>query len=228
MLGKYLNEKEVTEININIVLPNTRLAALKKAFKNNPSMLVSDFNIKQAKASYKKSFANYYPKVDIELSANYTKNQNFIEGKIDTYKGMLYLSYNLFNGFRDHSTIQKSLKTISKEVQTRENIKRELTQKINTAWENFERLEEQMQYLIKYKDEAKLTMELYAKEFDLGRRSLLDLLTAQNDFINAKAQIIATKYTILQSKFKILDAMGTLVQTILQNDTDAYDKVSLK
>ncbi|MEA3229097.1 MAG: OmpA family protein, partial [Campylobacterota bacterium] len=52
-------------------------------------------------------------------------------------------------------------------------------------------------------------------EYSLGRRSLLDLLSAQNDFIGAKSQIIDAEYDILFAKFRVLNSLGTLVTTII-------------
>ncbi len=228
LLGRYLKEYEITEVDTQINLPKTKQKAIEIALKNNPSLMVNEFNIKQAKEAYRKSYANYYPKLDLDLSANYNKNLNGIKGKYDSYKGMVYLSYNFFNGFKDQASIEKSLKSISKETQRKENTLREIKKNIDISWDTTEKLQEQLKYLIKYKDESKLTMQLYTKEYDLGRRSLLDLLTAQNDFINSKAKIISTRYAIIEAKFKILDAMGILVKTLLGDAKEVYDKVSIK
>ena len=63
----------------------------------------------------------------------------------------------------------------------------------------------------KYEKFSNKTLELYSREYDLGRRSLLDLLSAQNDLIGANSQIINANYNILFAKYRILDAMGILV-----------------
>ena len=61
----------------------------------------------------------------------------------------------------------------------------------------------------------------------MGRRSLLDLLSAQNDFIGAKSQIINAQYSQLFAKYRILDALGTLVTTIAGETNTVYAQVGL-
>lgn len=85
----------------------------------------------------------------------------------------------------------------------------------------------QLEHLNAYKDFSLKTLTLYSKEYDLGRRSLLDLLSAQNDFIGSKAQIINTEYSRLYAKYRILDALGTLVSTVVGDTTVVYNKVGL-
>ncbi|MDQ1338273.1 MAG: outer membrane protein adhesin transport system [Campylobacterota bacterium] len=90
-----------------------------------------------------------------------------------------------------------------------------------------EKLGNQLEHLNEYKKFSLQTLTLYSKEYDLGRRSLLDLLSAQNDFIAAKAQIISTEYSMLFARYRILDAMGTLVSTILGETDILYSNVGL-
>ncbi|MGE3613554.1 MAG: TolC family protein, partial [Sulfurimonas sp.] len=96
------------------------------------------------------------------------------------------------------------------------------------SWTSHEKLGEQLKYLNEYKKFSLQTLTLYSKEYDLGRRSLLDLLSAQNDFIGAKAQIITSEYSLLFSKYRILDAMGTLVTTVVEESDTLYSKVGLR
>ena len=76
----------------------------------------------------------------------------------------------------------------------------------------------QLDELIKYRDYSEDTLNLYKEEYVIGRRTLLDLLSAQNDFINAKSQIVHATYDCLFAKYRILDSMGLLVAGIMGNE----------
>ena len=140
---------------------------------------------------------------------------------------MAYLSYNLFNGFNDKAEIEKSYAQVAQQFETKRNTKREIVQSLNLSWAAREKLQEQLLHLQEYKKFSNKTLVLYSKEYDLGRRSLLDLLSAQNDFIRSKAQIITTEYSILYAEYKILNAMGILVKTIMNDDKLVYSNVDL-
>jgi len=228
VLGRELIPADMVRPTIKTTLPKTRAEAEAFALKNNPSLLVSEFNIKLAQATIKTKEAAYYPQVDIEISQNMNKNLSAIEGNDDRFRAMAYLSFNLFRGFNDSTSIQQSRTRVSQQIESKNTIKRQVLQGLNLSWAANKKLEEQLVYLVEYKDFSHKTLTLYSKEYALGRRSLLDLLSAQNDFIKSKAQIISTKYSLLYAKYRILDAMGLLVQTVMQDTKVAYSDVDLK
>ena len=227
LLGRHLKPNELEEVKLKIELPKSKEETIQTAFANNPSLLVADYNIKQAEAAFKQSESPFYPRIDIEASVNYNKNLSAVAGNDDSYKGMVYLSYNFFSGFKDEATKKKNISKIHQENEIKNKLKRDVVEKINLAWTANIELEKQLKRLKEYKEFSFKTLKLYAKEYDLGRRSLLDLLTAQNDYINAKAQIISIEYALLESKFRILDAMGTLVQTVMGDTKNIYANVNL-
>ena len=227
VLGRYLDTDDMVRPVLNIALPATIEDAAQIAMQNNPSLLVAAYNIKLAQATYKGSKSPFYPKIDIEISESMNSNLNGIQGDDNTFRAMAFLRYNLFNGFSDSSTLQKNISKIHQEVESKNDLRRQVIEGLNLSWAANEKLSDQLNHLNEYKKFSLKTLTLYAKEYDLGRRSLLDLLSAQNDFIGAKQQIINTEYSMLFSKYRILDAMGTLVTTILGDADIVYENVGL-
>ena len=227
VVGRYLNVDEMKKPILNVALPASIEDAAEYAMEHNPSLLVANYNIKVAQATYKGKRSPFYPKVDIELSENMNNNLSGIQGHYDKFRAMAYLSYNLFNGFADKSALQKSISGIHQEVESKNNLRRQVIEGLNLSWVAYEKLGNQLEHLKDYKKFSLKTLTLYAKEYDLGRRSLLDLLTSQNAFIGAKQQIINTEYSMLFAKYRILDAMGALVTTVLGDTDPVYAKVGL-
>jgi len=229
ILGHSIQAKNMTKPLLNQNLfPQTREEAISFALKNNPSLLVSQYNIKVAEATHKRAQSQFYPKIDIEISQTFNHNISTIEGKNNVFRAMAYFSYNIFNGFSDSAATQKSISQIHQEVESKHTIKRDIIQSLSLSWAAREKLKEQLTHLIEYKNFANKTLVLYAKEYDLGRRSLLDLLSAQNDFIQSKAQIITARYNILSAEYKILDSMGILVKTLLGDKKKIYKNVGIE
>ena len=228
VLGRYLDPQTMSRPTLNTSFPDTHEEAAQFAIHNNPSLIISQYNIKLAQSKYKESKSSLYPHLDIEISQSMNKNLSALEGEDNPFRAMAYLSYNIFNGFSDKADIQKNISTIHQEVETKNILRRKVIEGLNLSWAANTKLTEQLIYLKEYKKFAKKTLTLYVKEYDLGRRSLLDLLSAQNDFIGAKSQIINTEYSILFAKYRILDAMGTLVPTIIGNTDLIYSNVGLK
>ncbi len=228
ILGHTPETQNMIKPATDVPFPATVEEATEIATKNNPSLLVSKYNIELARATYEEKKSPFYPSVDLELSQSYNKNLSGVEGKYENLRAMAYLRYNLFNGFADKAGMQKSVSTIHQEMEIRNRLQREVVERLNLSWTSHEKLGEQLKYLNEYKKFSLQTLTLYSKEYDLGRRSLLDLLSAQNDFIGAKAQTITSEYSLLFSKYRILDAMGTLVTTVVQESDTLYSKVGLR
>jgi len=227
LLGHTLEIEKMQKPSVAIKLPATKEKIIEYALKNNPSILVSEFNKRAAQLTSRERKSNYYPKIDIEVSQSMNKNLSGIEGNNDAFRAMAYLSYNLFNGFNDKYAIKKSLNQIEQEVQNQNNVRRQILETINIAWASNEKLQEQRIHLNNYNAFSKKTLSLFQKEYSLGQRSLLDLLAAQNDLIKSKEQLIATNYSILYAKYRLLDAMSLLVSTIINTD-EVYSNVGLK
>jgi len=227
VLGRYIDADSMSKPTLNIALPASLEEATQYAMQNNPSLLVSKYNIKLAQATHNERKSPFYPHLDIELSQSMNKNLNGIEGENNGFKAMAYVSYNLFNGFADSSALQKSVSQVYQEVESKNSLRRQVIEGLNLSWAANKKLSEQLIHLQAYKKFSFKTLTLYSKEYDLGRRSLLDLLSAQNDFIGAKAQIINTQYSMLFAKYRILDAMGTLIPTIMQDSAIIYSNVGL-
>jgi len=227
VVGRILDPSKMSKPELRVKLPNTKEEALAFALRNNPSLLVSEYNIRLAQATQKESKSKFYPKIDIEISEAMNKNLSAVEGKDDKFRAMAYLSFNIFNGFSDQAAYQKSISKIHQEVQNKSVLRRKIIENLNQAWAANIKLEEQLKHLIDYRDFSEATLKLYVKEYDLGRRSLLDLLSSQNDFIRSKAQIISTQYSLLYAKYRILDAMGILVTSVMGDENIVYSKVGL-
>ncbi len=228
VLGRFLDPQKMYKPKCNTKLPDSLQNASQFAIENNPSLLVSEFNIKLAQATFKEKKAPYYPSLDLKVSQSLNKNLSASEGTEDNFRAMAYLNYNLFNGFSDEAALQQSRSKIHQEVESKNNLRRQVLEGLELSWAAHEKLSLQMKHLRDYKEFSLKTLTLYSKEYDLGRRSLLDLLSAQNDFIGSRSQIINTEYNILFSKYRILDAMGILVESLTQSTDLIYSNVGLK
>ena len=228
VLGRFLDPQNMSKPTLNVALPANIEEATIFAIKNNPSLLISKYNLKQAQASHKEKKSPFYPSLDLEISQDFNKNLSGIKGDYNRFKAMAYVRYNIFNGYSDSSALQKSVSKVHQEIESQNTLRREVIEGLSLSWAANEKISVQIEYLKEYKKFALKTLTLYAKEYDLGRRSLLDLLSAQNDFIGAKSQLINTEYSMLFAKYRILDAMGILVPTVIGNDDIIYTNVGLR
>jgi len=217
--------------SLDAPLPKTMLQAANIAIQNNPSILTSSHNINAAQFLRKERQHNNYPQIDFQLSQALNDDSDeygdLYGGKTNETRASIILSWNLYNGGADQAKVQQQVSTINKEYQIRNDLQRQVIEGTELSWSAYTMLERQITQLNKYRDYSQSTLVYYEEEYDFGRRTLLDLLATQSDFISAKSEIITAQYNRLLAQYRIHDAMGTMVVAILGEDDSYLRKVGL-
>jgi len=225
--GKIPPLSKMEEVSFSHNIPPNQEQAGMFALEYNPSVLVGNYNIKGAEALYRESKSKFYPKIDIEISENYNEDYNEFSGVDDRFQAMVIVSYNLFNGGADEASRRNKLSKLSQEVSVTQDLRRQVMEGLDLSWSAYELAQEQMNFLENYNKESTHTLKLYNKEYDMGERSLLDLLATQNDLKRSKDEIINSQYNLLLAKYRILDAMGLTMASVMGSITKYYNKVGL-
>lgn len=230
VLGRMPYVQDMIKPELGVAMPTSIDKAALYAINHNPSILVSSYNIESSKALWKEHKKEYYPKIDLEVSQTYN-NQSMdntgFERPDDRFTARIVMNYNLFRGGTDSAIVQQDVSKINQEVQNKRELKRQVVEGLDLSWNAYEMIGLQLTDLREYKFFSEKTLELYKEEYDLGRRSLLDLLSAQNDVINSRSQIITAEYDQLFAKYRVLDAMGLLPLAILGSTKELTSTVNL-
>ncbi len=231
VLGRMPDINSMKTPNLNeVVLPKSLEKAASYAITHNPSLLVSKYNIKSAEALMKHKKKNFYPKIDLEVEQRYNDSHidtNGFDQPDDRFRARIIFHYNFYNGGADSADLQKSVSKINQEVEIKRDLKRQVIEGMDLSWSAYTMIKKQLKDLKDYNKYSQETLKLYEQEYDLGRRTLLDLLSAQNDLISSRKHIVQAKYDYIFAKYRILDAMGTMVETILGDDSSLTKPVNL-
>lgn len=231
ILGRLPDPSDMTKPVINMKMPQSIERAALYAIEHNPSLLVSRYNVKGAESLYKQRKKDFYPKVDLEVSQVFNDHDelgNGFDQPDDRFNARIVLNYNIFRGGADKANAQKHISQIAQEVEIQRDLKRQVVEGLDLSWNAYHMLQEQLKDLKDYSAYSEKTLDLYKEEYDLGRRSLLDLLSAQNDVINSRSQIIDAEYDQLFATYRILDAMGLLVVAVNGTADEFTSKVNLQ
>lgn len=225
LFGRSVNVGTLEMPRLDFAMPESKERATQIAITNNPSLIVSNFNIKGAQEIYKQKQSKFYPIIDLEFEQIYNdyKNSNKWDSQDDRQRAYVVMNWNLFNGLADVADVQKSKSTINREVEILRDLKRQTIEGLELSWNAYEMIGKQLKDLETYYENSEETLESYQSEYEMGRRTLLDLLSAQNDLVSSKTQIVNAQMDKLYSQYRILDAMGMMVSSIVE-DKD-YNKL---
>ena len=225
LFGRNINVSELELPKLNMAMPESKERATQIAITNNPSLIVSRFNIKGAQDLYKEKKSKFYPVIDLEFEQVYNdfNKPNSYDSVDDRQRAYVVLNWNLFKGGAHVADVQKSKSTISKEVELLRDLKRQTIEGLELSWNAYEMIGKQLVDLQEYYENSEETLDSYQSEYEMGRRTLLDLLSAQNDLVSSKSQIVNAQMDKLYAQYRILDAMGMLVSSVVE-DKD-YNKL---
>ena len=224
-LGRYVDENSLIKPDFKGSLPNSIEHAIDIAIHKNPSILVANYDIQAVQESLQYSEKNDYPSLDLELEkSRYDNLTGSSVGSENDMSAMLVLKYNLYSGGADAARKQKSVSLLNYEYTHKNKIKRDIIEALNLSWSAYEMVQEQYKYQVQYRDLTAKTKVAYDEEFQLGRRTLIDLLDVQDEVNNIKIKVIHNSYDLLFAKYRILDAMGELYQSFGHEFKEDYKK----
>lgn len=73
---------------------------------------------------------------------------------------------------------------------------------------------EQLEYVKQQINLTRETLEGYRKQFSLGRRSLLDLLNTEDEYISALRKLVESESEHSIAEYRILNGMGKLIEVL--------------
>ena len=227
ILGRRISISELTKPTFISSIPKTMNEAIEYAITNNPSLVTTNYNIKAAKSLLLERQKDLYPKLDLRVEQNLDNNINGLEENRNRFRAGFVLSYNLFRGGIDSATKIKHKSMLHQDIQKREILKKDVIEGLELSWAAYTLLKNQLTYLYEYEESSLKVMTLYKDEYDIGTRTLLDLLSAQDAYIASKNQIIKAEYEHLFAKYRIVDSMGILVPTVLGNGYNSMKNIGL-
>ncbi|MBD3843791.1 MAG: TolC family protein, partial [Campylobacterales bacterium] len=101
VLGRMPETNSMQKPELDVNMPESYERAAMYAVKNNPSILVSQYNVQSAQELWKQNKNGYYPTLDLQLTQNYSdvsKNNNTFDRPDDRFQAQLVLNYNLYKG----------------------------------------------------------------------------------------------------------------------------------
>lgn len=186
-------------------LPKSREEALKLAISNHPTLKVANADISSAFSQHDTAKATYMPSLDFEAGV---KHDNFRD---DSY-AMLRLRYNLFNGGKDLARRKETSEQVNQAKEIRDSTYRQVIESMGLSWTAHQTLKRQLAFFAKHRDASILSNAAYQKQFNIGQRTLLDLLDSANEMFSTKSAYTNAMYDNLFSQFRILRSRGALTR----------------
>jgi len=193
------------------LIPGTRAEALERAYTFNPELNAAVENILASQAARKAKNAPMAPRFDLRLRKEREDFTDGIDVERDEEAIELVMTYNLYNGGSDSARQREFSKRIDVAHQLREKVCRDVRQETVIAYNDINSLNEQESYLNRNQAAIAKARVAYRNQFDIGQRSLLDLLDTENEYFEVRRTYVNTQHSLKLAQARTLAAMGQLL-----------------
>lgn len=192
-------------------LPGTLEQALETARNDNPLLAVAAADIEAARSQHEAAKQFDYPRFDLELGGNLNDDLDGIEGHSNDLSAMVRMRYNLYRGGSDGARKRVTAHNVNESMDVRDRTLRQLEESLRLAWAAYEATSRQLPLLERQVVSARATRNAYEKQFNIGQRTLLDLLNSENEVLQARQSVVQTRTDNLSARYRVLEAMGALI-----------------
>eukprot|EP00831_Metopus_contortus_P059050 TRINITY_DN51096_c0_g1_i2.p1 TRINITY_DN51096_c0_g1~~TRINITY_DN51096_c0_g1_i2.p1 ORF type:complete len:464 (+),score=111.29 TRINITY_DN51096_c0_g1_i2:453-1844(+) len=195
-------------------IPGTADQILELTLDNNPKVAVYKAEIEVAERTRNQLQSTMYPEIDAYVSSRHTDNLDGVDYYVQDNKAMLRVNWNLINGGSDYNDIRTAAARINEAQANLQDTTDDLIRQVASAWAEYESSIGQIE---KYQEALQYSLEsldMYLMQFNVGQRSLLDVLDATNEVFTNKVQLETSTSNRNFTLYKFLALEGQVMKTM--------------
>lgn len=209
-------------------MPREAASALSRAQMRTPALLAAVENVRAALADVEVRRAAYQPRLDFRLRQGRDRNLDGVIGAHESRAAELVLNINLFNGGSDAARVSQYAEQLNLARDLRDKVCRDTRQTIAIAYNDMKKLAEQLRYLDQHQLSIEKARDAYRKQFDIGQRTLLDLLDSENELFQAKRAFINAEHDLGIAHARTQAGMGSMLASLGLAHMETEEPAELK
>ncbi|RED41943.1 adhesin transport system outer membrane protein [Rhodopseudomonas thermotolerans] len=192
-------------------LPKNKQESLDIAYKFNPTLRAAGADVAAAKRGFDATTGAFMPTLALEGRASRGKESILYSNQYDEVSGKLVASWDIFNGGQSSWRREEAAQRMIEEQQKHARLQRGALESIDKAWAARIITVDRVAALVRDVEAARRTFAAYNKEYELGQRTLIDLLNSQNQYFNANVSLVSARGVAVFADYQLLAAMGQLL-----------------
>ncbi|MEM1152844.1 MAG: TolC family outer membrane protein [Pseudomonadota bacterium] len=196
------------------LIPELRESALEAAYRRSPAINAAIENLRANQEAVNSANAPMMPRLDLRYRNDVEHNTDGFEGRYDTEAVEVVITYNLFRGGSDIARKREFYNLYNAAMEERKQACRNVRQEVMIAFNDVEALEEQVILLDRNRAAQDRTRRAYRDQFDLGQRTLLDLLDSQNEFFDTQRAYASARADLMIAQAETLANIGILLSSM--------------
>ena len=194
--------------------PQSENAAVEHGLKCHPILRASVEDVQVTRNEYKGTRAPFVPRLDLQLGHTRNHNVDGNHGNSDDNTAMVRARWNLFKGGKDLATICEKASKMQEAQEVSNRAQRQVVETVRLAWNLYQSAVDALPPLKDHVDSSIKTRDAYQKQFNIGQRTLLDLLDSENELFGARQDYIQGKYKRILGQYRVMNSTGDLTRSV--------------
>jgi len=209
-----LDAEGIGRVGLPSQMPTSLNQAVDVALRANPGIRATDADIDAAQFEQAQAESAYMPELSLQGSASIGEDLAGTPGRNDTLVGQLVLSWNLFNGFQTTNRYRELGERAEQARLLRQVRLREVGETIERAWASYTVGRERVGLFEQQVAKNVQVVDAYKQEYELSKRSLLDLLDSESALFNSRFQLISVRAVRTFAAYQMLASMGRILVSL--------------
>ena len=204
-------------------LPHSIEEAWRTAEELSPNVNSAMFREEAARFAVDKVRGELLPEVNIEASFAHRENPNaaFDEQEAASITGRVSVPF--YDGGEIRARVRQAKHTHVSRIQEIEQARSETQANVTSAWSKLMASRAQLKSDTIQVEANRLALEGVREEEKVGQRTLLDVLNAEQEFLDAQIELTTTRRDLVVASYELLASMGTLNAETLELGSEVYD-----
>lgn len=195
-------------------LPQDKERALTVAYAENPSINAAIEALNAAKAEVRQKNSPMLPRFDLRLRQELEHDRDGVDGRFDDQAVELVMSYNLYKGGTHSAEKRQFQERVNAAWEQRIQACQDVRQTVAIAYNNIASQQEQLGYLAINRESTGKARDAYREQFDIGQRTLLDLLDQENEYFQVSRSYVNAEVDLVSAQIATLAGMGSLLAAL--------------
>lgn len=200
--------------DFEVMLPANIDAAVGLARVNNPRILEAQADVDAANGLAKSANGDLYPTIGAEIVGRIGEDIDGFNGETNDVQARVYLRWNIFDGGINRAKYQEMVRRASEARYRLHQVSREAEEDVRSAWIAVKAQDNITKALDRQSRVSDDLLLSYRSQFNVGRRSLLDVLDAQNTRYNTQVRLETARFSQIFAEYQTLAAANRFLEAL--------------
>ena len=195
-------------------LPASIDEAVGLARTDNPRVREADADVDAAHGLADSAKGDLFPRIGVDVVGRIGEDIDGFRGTTRDVQGRVFMRWNIFDGGINRAKYQEMVRRASEARYRLYQVTREAEEDVRTAWSN---MRTQGRVINDLSTQSRVSDDLllsYRSQFNVGRRSLLDVLDAQNTRYNVQVRLETARFSEVFARYQALAAVNKFLDGV--------------